>query len=246
VLPVVVAHRGASAHEPEQTLAAYERAIADGAAGLECDVRLSGDGHLVCVHDRRVDRTSTGRGAVGALPLEALRALDFGDGRGVLTLRALLELVGSAAQRPTLFVETKHPARRGVDVEAKLVTELEWFGLTEPCRTAGARVVLMSFSAHAVYEFRRRAPRVPTVLLLSSLRAVGRDGRLPRWVDIAGPDIELLRGDPDYVRRARAHGHGTYCWTVDEPADVELCRDLGVDYVATDDPGNTRRLLSRW
>lgn len=245
MLPVVVAHRGASAHEPEQTLAAYQRALADGAGGLECDVRLSADGHLVCVHDRRVDRTSSGRGAVGALSLETLRGLDFGAGQGVLTLHALLELIAGSRQAPTLFVETKHPARAGGNVEAKLITELAARGLTKPREKTRPKVVLMSFSARAVYEFRRRAPLVPTVLLLSSLRLVGQDGSLPGWVDIAGPDVELLRHDPDYVRRARAHGHATYCWSVDAPADVRLCRDLGVDYVATDDPGNTARLLAR-
>ncbi len=59
--PFVVAHRGASADRPEHTLAAYELALQEGADGVECDVRLTRDGHLVCVHDRRVDRTSTGR-----------------------------------------------------------------------------------------------------------------------------------------------------------------------------------------
>ena len=58
----VVAHRGSSADAPEHTLAAYQQAVDDGADALECDVRLTADGHLVCVHDRRIDRTSDGRG----------------------------------------------------------------------------------------------------------------------------------------------------------------------------------------
>ncbi|MFH8802781.1 glycerophosphodiester phosphodiesterase [Streptomyces sp. NPDC017936] len=75
----VVAHRGASEEAPEHTLAAYTKAIEDGADALECDVRLTADGHLVCVHDRRVNRTSNGRGAVSALELADLAALDFGS-----------------------------------------------------------------------------------------------------------------------------------------------------------------------
>src|SRR5215510_13176508 len=75
----VVAHRGASEDAPEHTLAAYRRAIEDGADALECDVRLTADGHLVCVHDRRVNRTSNGRGAVSALELADLATLDFGS-----------------------------------------------------------------------------------------------------------------------------------------------------------------------
>ena len=62
--PFVVAHRGASGDRPEHTLAAYDIALQQGAEGVECDVRLTRDGHLVCVHDRRVDRTSTGSGLV--------------------------------------------------------------------------------------------------------------------------------------------------------------------------------------
>src|SRR6478735_2983144 len=76
--PFVVAHRGASAERPEHTLAAYELALREGADGVECDVRLTRDGHLVCVHDRRVDRTSTGTGLVSELTLAELRRLDWG------------------------------------------------------------------------------------------------------------------------------------------------------------------------
>ncbi|KUF15717.1 glycerophosphodiester phosphodiesterase [Streptomyces silvensis] len=75
----VVAHRGASEDAPEHTLAAYKKAVEDGADALECDVRLTADGHLVCVHDRRVNRTSNGRGAVSALELADLATLDFGS-----------------------------------------------------------------------------------------------------------------------------------------------------------------------
>ena len=76
--PFVVAHRGASAERPEHTLAAYELALKEGADGVECDVRLTRDGHLVCVHDRRVDRTSNGTGLVSEMTLAQLRELDFG------------------------------------------------------------------------------------------------------------------------------------------------------------------------
>jgi glycerophosphoryl diester phosphodiesterase len=77
--PEVVAHRGSSAEKPEHTLAAYLRAIEQGADALECDVRLTADGHLVCVHDRKVDRTSNGRGVVSTLELTHLERLDWGS-----------------------------------------------------------------------------------------------------------------------------------------------------------------------
>ena len=75
--PLVFAHRGSSADLPEHTLDAYRRAIDEGADGLECDVRLTRDGHVVCIHDRRLDRTSNGRGLVSRATLAELERLDF-------------------------------------------------------------------------------------------------------------------------------------------------------------------------
>ena len=77
--PFVVAHRGASASLPEHTLAAYDLALREGADGVECDVRLTRDVHLVCVHDRKLDRTSSGAGLVSMMTLAQLRELEFGS-----------------------------------------------------------------------------------------------------------------------------------------------------------------------
>jgi glycerophosphoryl diester phosphodiesterase len=123
--PFVVAHRGASVDYPEHTLAAYDLALKEGADGVECDVRLTSDGHLVCVHDRRVDRTSTGAGLVSEMTLAQLGELDYGswhsswrgDGdhrtSGLLTLDALVELVLDWRRPVKIFIETKHPVRYG-------------------------------------------------------------------------------------------------------------------------------------
>jgi glycerophosphoryl diester phosphodiesterase len=267
--PVVVAHRGASAHRAEHTLAAYALALEQGADGLECDVRLSRDGHLVCVHDRRVNRTSTGRGVVSELDLAQLSQLDFGRWhddlpssaddlireplaapsaqpaeRGLLTLPDLLGLVVDAGRPVTLFVETKHPVRYSGFVEAKLLATLARYGLAKPARKQDSPVLMMSFSALAVRRMHRYAPQLPTVLLCNALGPLARDGSLPPWADVTGPGIHLLRADPDYVARAAARGVQTYCWTVDDPADIALCQRLGVRYLATNSPVATRRQLA--
>src|ERR1700741_595131 len=80
--PFVVAHRGASAARPEHTLAPHHPALKEGADGVECDVRLTRDGHLVCVHARRLDRTSTGAGLVSTMTLAQLRELEYGAWHG--------------------------------------------------------------------------------------------------------------------------------------------------------------------
>nr|WP_234971398.1 glycerophosphodiester phosphodiesterase family protein [Jatrophihabitans endophyticus] len=155
--PMIVAHRGASSTVAEHTLAAYEVAIDGGADALECDVRMTRDGHLVCVHDRTVNRTSDSRGVVSDLDLSALDQMDFSswhgtlpdsadqlvadnpylagvspdrlEGGGVLTLELLLGLVRDAGRDVRLLIETKHPTRYAGLVERTLVDVLARFGL---------------------------------------------------------------------------------------------------------------------
>ncbi|MFC5633868.1 glycerophosphodiester phosphodiesterase [Streptomyces bullii] len=256
----VVAHRGASEDAPEHTLAAYRKAIEDGADALECDVRLTADGHLVCVHDRRVNRTSNGRGAVSALELSDLAALDFGswktrDGfRGrdeepdwehrpedreatsVLTLERLLELVADAGRRVELAIETKHPTRWAGQVEERLLVLLKRFGLDAPASPEESPVRVMSFSARSLHRVRAASPTLPTVYLMQFVSPRLRDGRLPLGVGIAGPSIRIVRSHPVFVERLKRAGHQVHVWTVNEPEDVRLCVGLGVDAIITNRP----------
>src|SRR4051794_26571364 len=164
--PQVVAHRGASASHAEHTLGAYVKALDDGADGVECDVRLSADGHLVCVHDRRIDRTTNARGVVSTMTLAELDRLDASywqnpwgdlddeaevdepdsDHTKVLTLRRLCEVVRDYERPIDLAIETKHPTRYGGLVERRLVQLLGEFGWADG--ESPARV--MSFSAVAL------------------------------------------------------------------------------------------------
>ncbi|MFH8770932.1 glycerophosphodiester phosphodiesterase [Streptomyces sp. NPDC085866] len=265
----VVAHRGASEDAPEHTLAAYKKAIEDGADALECDVRLTADGHLVCVHDRRVNRTSNGRGAVSALELADLAALDFGSrktrdawrGRdeepdwehrpedpadtSVLTLERLLELVADSGRRVELAIETKHPTRWAGQVEERLLLLLKRFGLDAPASAAESQVRVMSFSARSLHRVRAAAPTLPTVYLVQFLSPRLRDGRLPAGVRIAGPSIRIVRNHPAYVERLKRAGHQVHVWTVNEPEDVDLCVELGIDAIITNRPRAVLRRLGR-
>ena len=254
--PLVVAHRGSSHALAEHTLGAYLRAIDEGADALECDVRLTRDGHLVCVHDRTVDRTSSGHGVVSDFDLDDLRGLDFGswhpNARGaepgayiedrdsteapVLTLERLLDVVGDTGVR--LLIETKHPTRYAGLVEQQLVRMLRGHGMV----TADSRVAVMSFSTVALRRVRLLAPVLTTVQLYKRVPTLRRDGSLPGAADVAGPGITVLRADPGYVRRVHARGRRVYVWTVDEPADIELVLGLGVDAVITNRP---RDVLAR-
>ncbi|MEV5678580.1 MULTISPECIES: glycerophosphodiester phosphodiesterase [unclassified Streptomyces] len=260
----VIAHRGASDDAPEHTLAAYRKAIEDGADALECDVRLTADGELVCVHDRRVNRTSNGRGAVSALELADLAALDFGSWKdreespdwdpvpgeltSVLTLERLLELVTEtrAAGRPLqLAIETKHPTRWAGQVEERLLQLLKRFGLDAPAAEGTSPVRIMSFSARSLHRVQAASPTLPTVYLMQFVSPRLRDGRLPAGARIAGPGMRIVRSHPGYIERLHRAGHRVHVWTVNEPADVELCARLGVEAIITNRPKQVLSQLGR-
>jgi glycerophosphoryl diester phosphodiesterase len=248
--PAVVAHRGASGHRPEHTVAAYELALEQGADGLECDVRLTADHELVCVHDRTIDRTSDGSGVVSELTLPQLREFNFGARHSsgqkaeILTLPQLLELTLDWKRPVRLFIETKHPVRFGGLVEQLLLAELHRFGVASPASADHSRAVVISFSTAGVWRIRRNAPMLPTVLLGDTARFLGGSAATAVGATAIGPSISTLREHPDAVDRAAAAGRATYCWTVDERRDATFCADLGVGWIATNYPDRVRGWLA--
>lgn len=257
--PQVVAHRGASHDNAEHTLGAYVAALDAGAEGLECDVRLTADGHLVCVHDRDLRRTASRPGAVSTMELAELSELDFAAWKNpwaemddeapdrdesldrVLTLRKLLETVADYERPVEVAIETKHPTRYGGLVEKRLVEMLRDFGWDR----AGSPVRVMSFSYTALQRVERMAPEVQLVQLLDRAaywpmlrRAIGDD-----W--LVGPGIAELREHPRLGRAIVRSGHGLHVWTVNTEPDLRLCLDLGVAAVITDRPAYLRDLLDK-
>jgi glycerophosphoryl diester phosphodiesterase len=248
--PQVVAHRGASHEVAEHTLGAYLRALDVGADAFECDVRLTADGHLVCVHDRDLRRTASTRGIVSTMNLADLDSLDFASWKNpwadlddeapdrdekldkVLTLRKLLETVADYERPIEVAIETKHPTRYGGLVERRLVEMLRDFGWDRP----GGPVRVMSFSYTALQRMQRLAPDVPVVMLVEKahhwpmLRRVIGD----HW--IVGPGITELRDHPGFARRIGKSGRAIHVWTVNTASELQLCTDLGAEAIITDRP----------
>lgn len=265
----VVAHRGSSATQAEHTLSAYEQAVTEGADSLECDVRLTRDRVLVCVHDRRIDRVSDGRGVLSTLELADLEQLDFAswkarqsdpllesaweqadidtERRGVLTLERLLELAvetRTVEGRPVgLHIETKHPTRYGPLVERTLVGSLERFGLARPLSRSVSSVTVMSFATVSLRRIHALAPVLPTVYLMERVPVRYRDGHLPPQVSSAGVALKVVQAHAGYVQRVHDLGGRVHVYTVDEPADIELMLRLGVDGIISNRPARVRRLL---
>ncbi|CAN5239983.1 glycerophosphodiester phosphodiesterase [soil metagenome] len=257
--PQVVAHRGASHDNAEHTLGAYVAALEAGVDGLECDVRLTADGHLVCVHDRSLKRTASSTGLVSTSALADLNELDFASWKNpwaelddeaperdesldrVLTLRKLLETTADYDRRVEVAIETKHPTRFGGLVEKRLVEMLREFGWD----AAGSPVRVMSFSFTALQRVERMAPDVRLVQLVDKpqywpmlRRIIGDD-----W--ILGPGIELLREHPRLGTRISRAGHEMHVWTVNTESDLRLCQELGVKAVITDRPAYVLETLGR-
>jgi glycerophosphoryl diester phosphodiesterase len=249
-------------------MSAYLRAIDEGADGLECDVRLTRDGHLVCVHDRRLDRVSNGTGLISRRNFAELDQLDFGSWHPtwpespddlildrpapasdlrtqVLTPRRLLAAAFDAGRPLRLLIETKHPSRFRGDVEEKLFDMLREYGLDQPQPDAPVNVTVMSFSALAIRRCRELVPSLDTVWLTEFATPGLRSGQLPFGARIAGPGIRTVRANPGIVARLQRNGHRVYVWTVNEPDDVELVIALGVDGIITDRPGFVLNRLGR-
>jgi glycerophosphoryl diester phosphodiesterase/predicted Fe-S protein YdhL (DUF1289 family) len=251
---LVVAHRGASHEFPEQTFAAYEEALRQGADALECDVRITKDGRLICIHDKSVDRTSNGTGKVEDMTFAQLQALDYGGWHssaelgdaqgdtGLLTLDRLLELVTSQDRHVTLFIEIK---QRGGTVAREVASLLQSHGLANPTSPDQSRVAVISFYPDAVSAVHRAAPNVPTVQLLPTpLGSIADVVTSASGATAIGPSIQTLRANPELVDLAASQGMATYCWTVNSQHDVQFARDLGVAFIATDHPGRTASWLA--
>ena len=248
--PQVVAHRGASEENAEHTLGAYLRALDVGAEALECDVRLTADGHLVCVHDRDLRRTASTKGIVSTMQLADLDQLDFSSWKNpwadlddeaedrdiqlgkVLTLRKLLETVADYDRHVELAIETKHPTRYGGLVERRLVELLREFGW----HRAGSPVRVMSFSWTALQRASRLAPELEYVMLVDKARHWPMLRRMvdPDW--IIGPGIDSLTEHPGFGRRLRQSAKRIHVWTVNTDTQLQTCLDLGVEAVITDRP----------
>jgi len=261
--PQVVAHRGASEENAEHTLRAYVAALDAGADGLECDVRMTADGHLVCVHDRDLRRTASKTGLISNSNLEDLQQLDFASWKnpwaelddeaperdesldGVLTLRKLLETVADYDRRVEVAIETKHPTRYGGLVEKRVTELLHNFRWDNGSSDEPSPARVMSFSFTALQRMQRLAPAVPVVQLIDKphnwsmvRRMIGKD-----W--IVGPGIELVRDHPKVATAMGRSGHDVHVWTVNSEADLRLCQEIGVKAVISDRPAYLLELLGR-
>jgi glycerophosphoryl diester phosphodiesterase len=219
-----VAHRGASADRPENTLPAFELAIEQGADVLECDVRATADGGILLMHDPTVDRTTDGSGELRSMTTAQARKLDAGDGERIPDLGQVLEL---ARGRVRVNVDVK---------EADIVDDV-----VAIVRAAGAEdgVTYISFLPEVWERLDRIAPDSAMVHLVDSAAglasiAMGDSGSQSVATGVGVPFAIVNEG---MVERMHRHGHGVFAWTVDDEAEMRRLIDCDVNGIVTNRPG---------
>jgi glycerophosphoryl diester phosphodiesterase len=234
----VIGHRGASAIESENSAAAFARARADSADGVELDAMICGTGEVVVFHDDDLVRLGRRPERIADTSFAVLRAATLTSGATIPTLEEAFEACG-----PDLLVnvELKVPDR-GPAALAPLVD-----GVAASVARAGAaaRVLVSSFHPWAVRLWMRRMPSIPAGLLFE------RDASLPLRRAWAAPVLrpfalhpEVVLCTPERVRGWHRRGYMVNVWTVDDAAALAACRRMGVDAVITNDPARSRALLA--
>lgn len=253
--PLVIAHRGASSLAPENTRAAFRRAMDDGADGLEFDVRLAADGVPVVIHDATLKRTAGRKGEIASLSSAALAEIDVGswfnrrrparsrEGYALERVATLARVLDEFAPRSrALYVELKCD-RADACLLAAAVAEV-----LRGRPVAARRSVVESFALEAVAEFKRLAPEQRTAALFEpSLRRRPLTTRemCARAIAHGADEIALHRSlvTRRAVEVARASGLPTVVWTVDHPTWARRARAFGLRALITNDPARLRSAL---
>jgi glycerophosphoryl diester phosphodiesterase len=227
---LAIAHRGASGYAPENTFAAFRRAVAQGISFIETDLHLTRDAHFVAIHDETVERTTNGHGAIHEMTLAEVRRLDAGSwfgsefmGERIPTLEEILEF--TKKHDVVFYLELKPSGFWGG--EHALISALRDTGEIPRC-------VVISFDAAILAALRKIEPTLMTGLL--------HDGKVQdpfeKAVEIGARQL-AVRGDlvtPNFIEKARKRDLQVVCWTVNSPAHMRMLASAGVDGIMSDYP----------
>lgn len=237
--PIILAHRGASAEAPENSLEAFEKARAQGADGVELDVRLCASGEVLVFHDADLSRLADRPERVAQLPWSTLRQVRLRSGARIPTLAEVFEVCGADM---VVNVEIKADAlwRPGlsalVEGVAKVVADVP----------RPERVLISSFNPLAVMKAASAMPRVLRGLLFESEGPVWARGQaLARWLPIQAVHPQNHLCTPHAVAAWKAAGLAINVWTVDDATRQHELFAMGVDAIITNQPGPARERLDR-
>jgi glycerophosphoryl diester phosphodiesterase len=227
---LAIAHRGASGYAPENTLAAFRRAVSQGVTFIETDLHLTRDAHFVAIHDETVERTTSGRGDVHQMTLAEVRRLDAGAWFAS-------EFIGERV--PTLMEVLEFARKHDVVFYLELKPSGFWGGehaLISNLRDSGeiARVVVISFDPGILAGLRKIEPTLMTGLLHNGKI----DDPFAKALEIGARQL-AVRGDivtPNFLKEAHKRDLQVVCWTINSPAHMRLLESAGVDGIMSDYP----------
>jgi glycerophosphoryl diester phosphodiesterase len=240
---VRIAHRGASGdgHAPENTLAAFQKAIEMGVDGVECDVHCTKDGSVVVIHDHTLNRTTDVKGTVEEMTLGEVKKADAGSwfdprfaGERVPTLRELLKLTKGKA---ITVIEIKSE-----NMADKVIKEIKDTG-------AESEVVIISFHASALKDAQKINPRIPRGFLIGGRKAIRRRTGILDLIQQAAEagasilDLSSKIVTPSLVRESHLRGVGVWAWTVDDETEMKTLAEMYVDGITSNYPERLRSAL---
>jgi glycerophosphoryl diester phosphodiesterase len=242
--PIIFGHRGASAHAPENTIAAFKLALEQGADAVELDAKLTADGAVIVIHDLTLDRTTNGSGPVSAHSLADFRKLEAGSffdprfkGEPVPTLAEVFEAVG---EETFINVELTNYENAADGLPDRVAEVVRRHGLEE-------RVMFSSFLPSSLRRIHKLLPACPIGLLTSkqydSLLKLAGQTRLNRYQALHPAMSDVTRAR---VRHAHSRGRLVNVYTVNESEDMKRLFAIGVDGIFTDDPALGRQTLAAW
>jgi glycerophosphoryl diester phosphodiesterase len=224
---LIYAHRGASSDFAEGSKAAYEGAIAQGADGFECDVRLTKDQQIICYHDRNTARLSK-------IDLEIAKTTysELKEKVDPYRFDQLLDL--AIENKKDLVIEFKHPAPTSGLIEKQVHKLLNNKGAE--IQKSGIGITLISFSYLAT--MRNKRSEYKSGLLINN-KLIAKLNPAP----VVSANIEIIRNDHAFVVDQQKRGKQVIIWTVNNEDDLTLCAELGISAVITDNPARARKLL---
>ncbi|MGC9778966.1 MAG: glycerophosphodiester phosphodiesterase [Candidatus Heimdallarchaeota archaeon] len=224
--PIIFGHRGASSLEPENTMKAFDRALQDGADGIEFDVRKTADDELVIIHDQRINRTSNGRGRVSKISYSNLLKYDFGKEEKIPLLRDVLKLYGN---KHWLNVEVKE-----IGFENQLVEMLKELKINK-------KLVVSSFKIPVLNKLKELTDEIPTAYLFN--RETNDLKKLIKNVDTNDIHPGKHFVNKTLIDNAHKLNIQVRVWTVDDRITARKLTEWGVDGIMTNNPKEIIKFL---
>lgn len=221
-----IAHRGASGYEPENTLAAFSKAVAMHTDMIELDVRVCGSGELVIMHDARVDRTTNGSGKVSSLSLTDLKELDAGNGEKIPTLPEALDAIGTKAK-----ININIKVRAAVKPTITLVAEYIHQG-----KFGYDHIILASANIYTIRQVQRMYPRIRTSIIIRYFsRTLFRVSQFTKPYAVQ-PFSKCV--SKKFVQRMKEKGIAIFPWTSfsEEPGFIKNMKKMNVDGIISNYP----------